>query len=51
MSGEFFDNLFTGRVSRRAFLEKVSTAAVALPLMGTPVAEALAQQGSVSGRW
>jgi quercetin dioxygenase-like cupin family protein len=50
MNREFFDNLFTGLVSRRAFLEKVSTAAVALPLVGTPVAEALAQQGSVSGQ-
>ncbi len=42
MSGEFFDQLFAGTVSRRTFLEKVTAAAAALPVLGTPLAAAAA---------
>src|SRR5580704_7175270 len=44
MSGEFLDNLFTGTVSRRAFLEKMSSVGAGLPLMASPLAGALGQQ-------
>src|SRR5581483_11648315 len=47
MSREFLDNLFTGSVSRRAFLEKMSSVGAGLPLVAGPLgAAALAQQGN-----
>src|SRR5579872_74992 len=47
MSGEFLDNLFTGSVSRRAFLEKMSSVGAGLPLIASPLAEALTPQVTV----
>src|SRR5580704_116296 len=44
MSNEFLDNLFTGSVSRRAFLEKMSSVGAGLPLIASPLAGALAPQ-------
>jgi gentisate 1,2-dioxygenase len=46
MSEEFLDNLFTGSVSRRAFLEKMSSVGAGLPLIASPLAGAIAQQSN-----
>jgi hypothetical protein len=45
MSSEFLDNLLKGSVSRRAFLEKMSSVGAGLPLIASPLAGALTQQG------
>jgi gentisate 1,2-dioxygenase len=42
MSGDFLDNLFTGSVSRRAFLEKMSSVGAGLPLIASPLASSIA---------
>jgi quercetin dioxygenase-like cupin family protein len=47
MSAEFLDNLFTGSVSRRAFLEKMSSVGAGLPLIASPLASALSPQVTV----
>ena len=47
MSREFLDNLFTGSVSRRAFLEKMSSVGAGLPLIASPLAGALSPQVTV----
>ena len=45
---EFLDNLFNGIVSRRSFLEKVSTTAAGLPLLAGTVAGAVEPQATPS---
>ena len=42
---ELFDDLFTGTVSRRRFLERAAAAGLALPLAGGGLAESAAAQG------
>jgi gentisate 1,2-dioxygenase len=42
MSGEFLDNLFTGSVSRRSFLEKMTSVGAGLPLITSSMANSIA---------